>query len=79
MTEKDTNTDSDGNGREKQDKIKLKAHDLEVSAQFSANEDFDDVMDRCSAEMKEIMRESMRGEMAVIEEENLFGAIIGGD
>jgi hypothetical protein len=71
-------TDSDGSEEtsEEKSKLKIKAHDLEVKAE--STEDFETLMELCSEEMDEIMKQSMRGELEVMEEEDAHFIIGGG-
>lgn len=78
MTGKDTNTDSDGSDESTnsdKNKLKIKAHDLEVK--MESTESLESMIEMGSEEMDNIMRASMRGELEVLEEENAT-FLIGG-
>lgn len=72
----DTDSDSSDESSEEKSKVKIRAHDLEVKAE--STESFETIMDRCSEQMDEIMRQSMRGELEVLEERDAH-FILGGE
>ena len=71
---KDDDSDGSGNKKTKKNKLKIKAHDLEVK--MESEQDMEGMVEMASAEMDNIMRASLRGELEVMEEEATF--ILGG-
>lgn len=72
-----TNTNGGSGNGQKPNRLKIKACDLEVSAQ-STEMDVDEMMEVCSEEMESVMEYHLVGDMAAIEERDLFAEIFGG-
>jgi hypothetical protein len=75
-SKKDDSDGSDESSEEKKNKLKIKAHDLEVK--IESTESLEDMMEMGSEEMRGIMKQSMRGELEVMEEEDAHFIIGGG-
>lgn len=69
--ENNTNSETD-----KENRISLKACDLKVEAK-SNEADFDEMMESCSQEMKDIMEYHLYGEYQEIEKKNGIHALLG--
>ena len=76
--ENEDNSMSGSSNSKKENKIKIQAHDLQVSAQFT-EANFEQVMNQCSEEMENLMKMSMAGEYQVLEKEELHSLLIGGE
>ena len=74
-------TDSSGGttiNKQKPNKLRIQACDLEVEAE-SNDESVEEMMEYLSPEMESLMRHHLAGEYEVIEEEDLFAQIFGGN
>lgn len=63
--------------RQQKNTLKLSAGQLSVEAE-SSEESVSELSDTCSAEMERLMRYHIRGELEVIEEEDLHSIFLGG-
>lgn len=70
--------DDESSHRDKPNELKLKAGKLSIEAS-SVDESVDDLVDILSPEMKNLMEYQIRGELQVIEEEDLHGIFLGDD
>ncbi|SNR49637.1 hypothetical protein [Halorubrum vacuolatum] len=62
----------------KPNRLRIQACDLEVEAE-SNEESVEEMMEYLSPEMESLMRHHLAGEYEVIEEEDLFAQIFGGN
>lgn len=64
-------------GPNKTNRLHIKACDLEIEAE-STSESVEEMMEQLSPEMESLMRHHLTGEYEIIEEEDLFAQIFGG-
>ena len=63
--------------KQKPNRLRIKACELEIEAE-SHEMDVDEMMEVCSPEMESVMEYHLVGDMAAIEERDLFAEIFGG-
>jgi len=76
--EEGTNGEENENNRRKPTKLSLQAGKISVEAE-STEDSLSEIAEVCSDEMECLMRYHIRGEMAMIEEEDLHSILLGGD
>lgn len=83
----DSNTEEEGtteeeenenHERDRPNKLSMRAGKLAVEAE-SVDESVSDLAEVCSSEMENLMRYHIRGEMEMLEEQDLHSIILGGD
>ena len=68
----------ENNNRQKPTKLSLRAGKISVEAE-SVEDSLEEMADVCSQEMECLMRYHIRGELEMLEEEDLHGIILGDD
>ena len=74
----DTKSHTTSLNKQKPNRLRIKACDLEIEAE-SHEMDVDEMMEVCSPEMESVMEYHLVGDMAAIEERDLFAEIFGGN